>query len=122
VLDANIASHLPPSRDHGAAMPIVAALLAGKDETAASLFAANAGVSHATATQTLANLSAETAAARADAKSSADRAAHNLAFGLWALVCGLLLGLVTAASGGWLGAGYVHRVYHLRAYPRALRH
>jgi hypothetical protein len=120
VLDANIAARLP-TRDHGAAMPIVAALLAGKDETAASLFAADTGVSHAAAAQTLANLSAETSAARADAKSTADHAAHNLAAGLWALVCGLLVGLVTAALGGWLGAGHVHRVYHLRAYPRALR-
>ena len=121
VLDADIASRLPASRDHGAAMPIVAALLAGKDETAASLFAANTGVSHAAAAQTLANLSAETNAARADAKSSAERTAHNLAAGLWALVCGLLIGLVMAALGGWLGAGHVHRVYHLRAYPRTLR-
>ncbi|BDU23157.1 hypothetical protein [Dyella sp. GSA-30] len=121
VLDANIASRLPASRDHGATMPIVAALLAGKDETAASLFSANAGVTHAAAAQTLAGLSAETNAARADAKSTADRTAHNLAAGLWALVCGLLIGLVTAAVGGWLGAGHVHRVYHLRAYPRALR-
>jgi hypothetical protein len=121
VLDANIAARLPASRDHGAAMPIVAALLAGKDETAASLFAADAGVTHAAAAQTLANLAAETNAARADAKSTADRTAHNLAAALWALVCGLLIGLVTAALGGWLGAGHVHRVYHLRAYPRALR-
>lgn len=121
VLDASIASRLPASRDHGAATPIVAALLANKDETAASLLAANAGVSHATAAQTLASLSAETAAARADAKSTADRAAHHLAAVLWALVCGLLIGLVTAAVGGWLGAGHIHRVYHLRAYPRALR-
>lgn len=81
----------------------------------------NAAISHASAAQTLANLSVETHAARADAKSSADRTAHHLAAGPWALVCGLLLDLVTSALGGWPGAGHVHRVYHLRGYSRTPR-
>ena len=121
VLDANIAARLPPSRDHGATMPIVAALLANKDDTAANLLAADAGITHAAAAQMLSNLTPETEAARLDAKNSADRAAHDLAIGLWALVVGLLVGLMAAAVGGWLGAGHVHRVYHLRSYPRSVR-
>jgi hypothetical protein len=38
---------------------------------------------------------------------------------MWTVFVSLLLGLLAAALGGWLGASHVHRVYHLRRYPRS---
>ena len=35
-----------------------------------------------------------------------------------AFVC-ILLSLIAAAVGGWLGSNHVHRVYHLRTYARS---
>lgn len=59
----------------------------------------------------------ETAAAVANADSSprakakAERIAKYTAGALWALFFSTIAGAFTAALGGWLGAGHLHRVY-----------
>ena len=45
------------------------------------------------------------------AKAKADRIAKYTAGALWALFFSTIAGAFTAALGGWLGAGHVHRVY-----------
>jgi hypothetical protein len=36
---------------------------------------------------------------------------------LWIAFISAFLAMLAAVLGGWLGAGHVHRVYHLRRYP-----
>jgi hypothetical protein len=45
-----------------------------------------------------------------------DAAVHYTAVAMWVVFFSILLALVAAAGGGWLGAGHIHRVYHLRQY------
>ena len=116
VLDANVASLLGEHNRTGAA-PIVAALVAGHDVTASSLLAADNGSSLGDATHALQRLAPEISNARVAAKTAADRAAHYTAMTLWIAFISSFLALLAAAIGGWLGAGHIHRVYHLRTYP-----
>jgi hypothetical protein len=95
---------------------IVAALLAGKDELAARLLAADNGTSEAAAAQTVQALSADVNAAQVDLKASAQRAAHYTATAMWILLLSCILSLLAAALGGWMGAGHIQRVYHLRKF------
>ncbi|GAB2592144.1 hypothetical protein ISP15_14715 [Dyella jejuensis] len=115
VLQADVTAHLN-AHDRAASGSIVAALLAGRDDVAANLFAANNGTSSADGARILATIAPDVQAARMDAKSRADRAAHYAACALWILFLSVFLGLIAAVIGGHLGAGHVHRVYHLRAY------
>jgi hypothetical protein len=39
---------------------------------------------------------------------------------MWIIFFSSLIALVAAAIGGWLGAGHIHRVYHLRRYETAI--
>lgn len=120
VLDANIAYRLmaqPGAHEYQAA-PIVAALIANKDDTASALLAAETGTSQADAAGALQRLAPEVQAARREARLAADRAAHYAAMTLWIAFISAFLALLTAALGGWFGASRVHRVYHLRTFPR----
>jgi hypothetical protein len=119
VLDAHIARLVAPAgrADRVASAPVTAALLAGHDDTAAALLAAESGTTQAEAAGTLAGLAPEIQTARRDAKAASDKAAHYAAMTLWIAFISALLALVAATLGGWLGARQVHRVYHLRRYP-----
>lgn len=44
--------------------------------------------------------------------------AHYVARFMWVAFGSSVVSLVTAASGGWVGAKHVHHVYHLRKYTR----
>lgn len=119
VLDANIARLISPDRDHAHRLstPITAALIAGHQDTASALLAAESDTSQADAAASLARLAPEIQAATREAKVTADKAAHYAAATLWIAFISAFLALIAAALGGWLGAGQVHRVYHLRRYP-----
>ncbi len=121
VLQANVAGLLG-EHEREAAPPIVTALLAGQDDVAGALLAADAHTSQAEASQALQRLAPQVAAAKMQAKANAERAAHYTALTLWIAFLASFLGLLAAAVGGWLGSGHIHRVYHLRDYPaRTLR-
>jgi uncharacterized membrane protein len=64
------------------------------------------------------SLSPKVSAAQARLKAAADRATHYAAMAMWVLLLSIVLSLLAAALGGWLGASHVHRVYHLRRYAR----
>ena len=119
VLDANISRLLSVDgeRDRRLSTPVTAALIAGHDDTASALLAAENGATQADMATALAQLAPEIQAARRDAKVAADAAAHYAAMTLWIAFIAAFLALIAAALGGWLGAGRVHRVYHLRRYP-----
>lgn len=120
VLDANIARLISTDvrRDRTLAAPITAALIAGHQDTASALLAAESGTSQADAAGSLSQLAPEIQSATRDTKLAADKAAHYAAMTLWIAFISALLALVAASLGGWLGSGQVHRVYHLRRYPR----
>jgi hypothetical protein len=94
---------------------VVAAILAGHVDTARALLMAD-GVASDGIDQTLPRLATEAKAANVQIKADADRAAHYASLALWIAFIAGLLALVTAALGGHMGAGNVHRVYHLRRY------
>lgn len=116
VLDANIAYQLT-GRERGGSGPIVAALLAGQNDTATALLAADTGTSQSSAAATIQRLAPQTDAAKAEARATADRTAHYLSLTLWIAFISGFLSLLSSAVGGWMGAGQIHRVYHLRKYP-----
>lgn len=123
VLDANINRLISSGGTHDGEMSkaITAALIGGHQDTATALLAAESGASQAEAATNLARLAPEVQSARREAKTAADAAARYAATTLWISFISALLALITAALGGWLGAGHVHRVYHLRKYaPRPL--
>jgi hypothetical protein len=121
VLDAKISYQLT-GRERGSSTPIVTALLADNEGIAAALLAADTGTGVEAATASLQRLTPEINAARSESKMTADRAAHYLSLTLWIVFISGFLALLAAAVGGWLGAGQIHRVYHLRKYPaRRLR-
>ena len=119
VLDAHIARLISSDgrNDRRLSAPVTAALIAGHQDTASALLAAESGTSQPDAAASLARLAPETQAATREAKAAADAAAHYAAMTLWIAFISALLALIAAALGGWLGAGQVHRVYHLRRYP-----
>ena len=47
---------------------------------------------------------------------TAEAAKRYTAAAMWIAFLSALLALVASAVGGWLGAGHIHRVYHLRDY------
>lgn len=121
VLDANISYQLT-GRERGSSGPIVAALLAGQNDMATSLLAADTGTTTASAANSLQRLGPQIDAARTEARMAADRTAHYLSLTLWIAFISGFLSLLAAAIGGWLGASHIQRVYHLRKYPaRRLR-
>jgi hypothetical protein len=59
--------------------------------------------------------------AAAGAAGATDAAAHYAAMAMWVVFLSILLALIAAAAGGWLGAGHIHRVYHMRRYETGSR-
>jgi hypothetical protein len=106
--------------DDGAAAMIATALLADHPDTASALFQANTSMDAAQANGAVQSLAPQVNQAQADLKAAADKTAHYAALAMWTVFVSLLLALLAAAAGGWLGAGQVHRVYHLRRYPRSV--
>jgi hypothetical protein len=98
---------------------VASALLKGHTETAKTLLAANTSMSQAEIDQTLQGMSAQVDKYKADVQAAADAAAHYAATAMWIVFFSTLLALVAAALGGWLGAGHIHRVHHLRRYEVA---
>jgi len=105
---------MPPMRDAGDGT-VVAAILGNRTDTARALLLAD-GVPPEAIDQTLPRLAIEANAANTKIKADADRAAHYTSMALWVIFLAGLLALLAAAIGGWMGAGNVHRVYHLRRY------
>jgi hypothetical protein len=110
---------MPPRLDPHTANAVTEALLADHPDTAKALLGADTGMSQADIDGTVQGLSAEVNQAKANRKAAADTAAHYSAMAMWVLFASLLLSLLAAALGGWLGASHVHRVYHLRRYSRS---
>lgn len=98
---------------------VASALLKGQTETAKALLAANTSMSQAEIEQTLQSLSAQVEKYKADVKAAADAATRYSAAAMWIIFFSSLIALVTAAIGGWMGAGHIHRVHHLRRYETA---
>lgn len=115
VLQANVQARLN-SHDRVTADQIVAALLGGHENTAANLFAASNQTSTANGASIVAAIAADTQAAQLDAKRRADRIAHDAAMVLWTFFASLLLSLIAAALGGWVGAHHIGRIHHLRRF------
>ncbi|MEO8999093.1 MAG: hypothetical protein ABI227_01370 [Rhodanobacter sp.] len=122
ILQANVRQLIGHSQNdgrsdmHGGAdAAVVASILANHTDTARALLMAG-GVSPDAIDQTLPRLATEANAANVKLKADADRAAHYTSMGLWIAFLTGLLALLAAALGGSMGAGNVHRVYHLRRY------
>src|ERR1700680_88887 len=96
------------------------ALMEGNTENAKALLAANTSMSQADIDQTLRDLSAQVDKYKADVQAAADAAARYTATAMWIIFFSSLIALVAAAIGGWLGAGHIHRVHHLRRYETAI--
>lgn len=94
------------------------ALLGDRTDTASALLVANAAMSQTQADQIVQGLSPQVKQAQAQLKAATDKVAHYTAMALGMEFLSALLALIAAALGGWLGAGHVHRVYHLQRYPR----
>lgn len=92
------------------------ALLKGRTETAKAILAANTSMSQAQIDQTLQSLSTQVEKYKADIQAAATADARYAATAAWIAFFGTLLALVAAAVGGWMGAGHIHRVHHLRRY------
>jgi hypothetical protein len=99
---------------------VATALMKGNTENAKALLAANTSMSQADIDQTLQDLSAQVDKYKADVQAAADAAARYTATAMWIIFFSSLIALIAAAIGGWLGAGHIHRVYHLRRYETAI--
>jgi hypothetical protein len=99
---------------------VASALLKGNTDNAKAILAANTSLSQADIDQTLQGLQAQVDKYKADVQSAADSAARYTASAMWVIFLSSLIALVAAAVGGWLGAGHIHRVYHLRRYETAI--
>jgi len=106
VLDANIAFRLN-GRDRSSADAVVTALIAGQDDTASALLAADMGTTQADAAGALQRLAPEIQAARRAAKAASDRTAHYLAMTMWIAFLSSFLALLAAMG----GAGWAHHTF-----------
>lgn len=116
LLHAQVERTFPGERGgHDPADAITAALLAGHDDTVRRLLVARA----ATPTEAdlvLQHLRPSADAARSALQDQANKVAHYTSMTLWIAFISGLLALVAATLGGWVGAGHIHRVFHLRRY------
>lgn len=98
---------------------VAGALMKGDTENAKSLLAANTSLSQAEVDQALQSVSAQVDKYKAEAQAAADSAARYTAMAMWIVFFSSVLALIAAAVGGWLGAGHIHRVHHLRRFDTA---
>jgi hypothetical protein len=99
---------------------VASALMKGNTANAKALLAANTSMSQPEIDQILQDLSAQIEKYKADVQAAADAAARYTATAMWIIFLSSVIALVAAAIGGWLGAGHIHRVYHLRRYETAI--
>jgi hypothetical protein len=103
---------------------VAKALYRGDTEAAKALLAANTSLSQPQIDQAVRDVSPQIEKAKSDVKAATETAARYTARAMWLVFLSVLLALIAAAAGGWLGAGHIDRVYHLRRYesvtPRAL--
>jgi hypothetical protein len=98
-------------------MALVAkALFRADAEGAKSLLAASTSLSQSEIDQTVQSMSAQIERSKTEVQAAADAAARYTAKAMWVIFFSTLIALVAAAAGGWLGAGHIQRVYHLRRY------
>jgi hypothetical protein len=95
---------------------VAKALLRGDTEGAKSLLVASTPLSQPEIDQTVQSMSAQVDKSKAEMQAAADTAARYTARAMWVVFFSTLIALVAAAVGGWLGAGHIQRVYHLRRY------
>jgi hypothetical protein len=100
------------------ARAVTLALLGGHPDTAKALLSGNTRLSPTAIDGVVQGLAPQVEQARNELKSAADAATHYSAVAMWILLAAVLLALLAAALGGYLGSSHVHRVYHLRRYPR----
>ena len=93
-------------------------LLRGKTGDATARLAADTGVEPNEAASLIRSLSPQVEKYKSEVKEAADQARRYTAATMWALFFSSLIALVTAALGGWAGAGHIHRVHDQRAYPQ----
>jgi hypothetical protein len=105
--------------DRGAMGSVAAALIKGDTDTAKALLAADTSLSQPQIDSLVQTESAKVDEFKAKAKVVADRVAKYTAMALGVTVISILLGLLGAALGGWMGSNHIHRVYHLRRYRRS---
>ena len=98
---------------------VAGALMKGDTENAKTLLAANTSLSQAEIDRTLQSVAAQVDKYKAEAQAAADRAAHYTSIAMWIVFVSSVLAMVAAAVGGWLGAGNIHRVHHLRRFETA---
>jgi hypothetical protein len=99
------------SIDKETASAIAADLVRGDPGQAKARLAAETGLSQADVDQVMQGLQQKADEYKAKAKEAADKAAKYSAAAMWALFVGVLISLIAAAVGGWVGARNVHRVY-----------
>jgi hypothetical protein len=99
---------------------VAASLMKGNTENAKASLAANTSMTPAEIDQTLQGMSAQVDKYKADVQAAADATARYTASAMWVVFLSSLIALIAAAVGGWLGAGHIHRVHHLRRYDTAL--
>jgi hypothetical protein len=91
----------------------------GDTENAKALLAANTSLSQPEIDQALQSVATQVDKYKAQAQAAADRAGRYTSIAMWIVFFSGLLALVAAAFGGWLGAGNIHRVHHLRRFETA---
>lgn len=99
------------SIDKETATAVTADLVRGNTDQARARIAAETGLSDAQMNQVMQGLQQKTEQYKEQAKAAADKAAKYSAAAMWALFVSVLLSLIAAALGGWMGARNVHRVY-----------
>ncbi len=105
--------------DRSGMAAVAAALLKGRTDDAKALLAANTSMPQAEVDQTLQAVSADVERYKAKVKAAADATARYTAAAMGIAFFSALFGLVAAGLGGWLGAGHIRRVHHLRRYETA---
>jgi hypothetical protein len=92
-----------------------AALVAGDNDGAKAILVAD-GLSPQDADQTIQAMSPQVQKYKADAQAAAQNAAHYMAMAMGVIFLGIFLALIASAGGGWIGAGHIRKVHHLRRY------
>jgi hypothetical protein len=92
------------------------ALVRGDNDGARAILAANGSMSSQDIDQTIQAMSPQVEKYKTDTQAAAQNAAHYMAMAMGVIFLGIFLALIASAAGGWMGAGHVHKVHHLRRY------